>query len=388
MSRTRAVWIYLAVVAVVAALMPSGAGAQEAPAITLEVSRTKMKFGKTVKFSGVASPVSEPQAVTLVDEAGAVIAETTTNSSGAFSVKVTPRRNMKVRAQWSDAVSDRVAVKVRPIVVVRLRDVRLFGRALVKGNVKPAMPGERITVKLKRYGHTIATKRVVLRKGRWFETRMKVSKPGTLRARGFTTSAEHLRGAAGSPRRDTNLPSLAPGSSSPHVRLLEKRLIDLGYYLPRADRTFDVKTADALRAFNKVHHRARVGTVDAATWRKMASPIIPKARFKSPKFHIEIDQTRQVLFTVRNGKVKNILHTSTGAGGATRDGSWTVHRKLAGTSGGGLYYPSYFDGLRAIHRWPEVPTYPASHGCSRVPMWSATWIFSQVPMGTRVYVYH
>jgi lipoprotein-anchoring transpeptidase ErfK/SrfK len=58
-----------------------------------------------------------------------------------------------------------------------------------------------------------------------------------------------------------------------------------------------------------------------------------------------------------------------------------------GTSGGGLYYPTYFDGLRAIHGWSSVPTYNASHGCVRVPMWAAKWAFDTVELGDEIRVY-
>jgi lipoprotein-anchoring transpeptidase ErfK/SrfK len=169
---------------------------------------------------------------------------------------------------------------------------------------------------------------------------------------------------------------------------LERRLRSLGYYLPRANRTYDQKTYDAVIAFNKVQGRLRSGNVSGSTWRALASPRRPRARSRTRRFHIEIDQTRQVVYTVRRRRVANVLHTSTGAGGSTRDGSYHVFRKVNGYSGGGLYYPSYFDGLRAIHGWREVPTYPASHGCARVPMWAAKWIYGKAKLGTRVLVYH
>jgi lipoprotein-anchoring transpeptidase ErfK/SrfK len=41
----------------------------------------------------------------------------------------------------------------------------------------------------------------------------------------------------------------------------------------------------------------------------------------------------------------------------------------------------------AIHGFPSVPTYPASHGCVRVPIWIADWLYQQSPVGERVYVY-
>jgi len=386
-ERLRVVSVAVAAAVLVVSMVPVGATAQEAETITLEASRTVINIGKEVRLNGTASPVTEPQTVTIAD-GDVTVAEVETDAKGKFSVRIRPRNNMKLQALWSTTASDPVAVKVRPIVAVNLGATRLFDRARIAGSVKPALTGQRIKVVLMRAGKKIGTKQVALKKGRWFSTKMKVAKPGRLRARAVTTSPIHLRGRARSETRETNLPNLRSGSAGIHVKLLEKRLIRLGYYLPGADKKFDARTSDAMLAFNKVHRRARVGTVDEATWKKLASPTIPKPRFKGPKFHIEIDQTRQVLFTVRNGKVENILHTSTGAGGATRDGTWTVHRVLAGTSGGGLYYPSYFDGLRAIHGWPDVPTYPASHGCARVPMWAATWIFSKAPVGTRVYVYH
>lgn len=34
-----------------------------------------------------------------------------------------------------------------------------------------------------------------------------------------------------------------------------------------------------------------------------------------------------------------------------------------------------------------VPPYPASHGCSRIPMWIATTIYGLMPPGSTVYVY-
>ena len=102
-----------------------------------------------------------------------------------------------------------------------------------------------------------------------------------------------------------------------------------------------------------------------------------------------VDQSRQVLYTVLDGSVTNIMHVSTGkASTPTRDGSFSVTSKLAGYSDHQLYYPSFFDGSRAIHGWPDVPTYPASHGCVRVPYWNAKWIYGLAAIGTRVIVYH
>jgi len=152
---------------------------------------------------------------------------------------------------------------------------------------------------------------------------------------------------------------------------------------------FDYRTADAVMAFRKVQGMTRVQTVDAATWRALGLPKTFAPRDRSDGFHIEVDQTRQVLVTVRDGQAENIIHVSTGKPSTpTRDGSFHVYSKLAGYSPKRLYYPSFFDGERAIHGWTDVPTYAASHGCVRIPYWVTRWMFDQDPIGTPVLIYH
>ena len=116
-------------------------------------------------------------------------------------------------------------------------------------------------------------------------------------------------------------------------------------------------------------------SVSEATWRRLADPRMPHAVHDWHGFHFEVDQTRQVLYTVEDGDITNVLHVSTGAGGATHDGTFRVFSKLAGFSPHHLYYPSFFDGERALHGWTEIPTYAASHGCVRIPYWNAKWVY-------------
>jgi lipoprotein-anchoring transpeptidase ErfK/SrfK len=49
---------------------------------------------------------------------------------------------------------------------------------------------------------------------------------------------------------------------------------------------------------------------------------------------------------------------------------------------------NYFIRGYAIHGYPEVPTYAASHGCLRVPIPNAASIYSWVQYGTPVDVYN
>ena len=52
-----------------------------------------------------------------------------------------------------------------------------------------------------------------------------------------------------------------------------------------------------------------------------------------------------------------------------------------------LWYPMYFIGGFAIHGYPSVPAYPASHGCVRIPMWIAPSLFDTNDYGTTVVVH-
>lgn len=375
-------------IAVLATLAPVASAGQAGESVTLKAGRRAIKFGQSVRIEGRATPVVDNELVTIIDREDGEIAQTRTDEEGRYSLLLQPRENLSIRARTLTAQSAFVSIKVAFVVNVRLSQVNLFGRAKASGSIKPAQPGKKAVVRLYRNGKVAQKKSVKLRDGRWFKTRFDIRKPGSFKAKLRFGSADLKSGFDRSSRRRTKLPGLSVGSSGGYVRRLEKRLIQLGYIIPAADRSFGITTRDAMYAFNKVQRRARTGGVTESTWRALASPKKPRPRVRFPRNHIEIDQTRQVILWVRKGKVKWILHTSTGAGGATRDGVFRMHRKIAGFSPGRLYYPSYFDGLRAIHGWPEVPNYPASHGCARIPMWAAVWAHNRAPIGMQVRVYH
>jgi peptidoglycan hydrolase-like protein with peptidoglycan-binding domain len=178
--------------------------------------------------------------------------------------------------------------------------------------------------------------------------------------------------------------TLALGSRGASVRALEQRLIAMHYALRGIDASFGDYDYAAVLAFQKVHRLARTGRVDAPLWRRISASRTPPARYRGT--HVEVDKTRQVLFEVRNGKVVLVVHVSTGATGNTPPGVWHIYRRVAGWDWV-LYYPSYFVRGFAIHGYPDVPAYPASHGCVRVPLWVATRLYAMQSFGEAVYVY-
>lgn len=361
---------------------------QDAPGVTLEASRRAIEFGQTVLLRGKVSPPSQGATVSIVDDDGRERATATTNGRGEYEVRVKPRRTTRFRARWIALLSKPEKVEVRPRVTVSLERVRLFGRARIAGTVKPAQDQGRVAVALFRGGSRLWRVKLPLRNGRRFSTTFRVHKATRYRATASFADPTGARGTDRSAAVSPPLPYLEPGSRGVYVRLLETRLRELAYHLTGTDRRYTHRTADAVRAFNKIEGRARRGTVDAATWRALAKARRVRARYRGDGFHIEVDQTRQVVFMVKDAKVTGILHVSTGANGYTHDGTYRVYRKIDGYSGGRLYYPSYFHGRRALHGWPEVPTYAASHGCVRLPMWAAKWAYDKAGMGTTIHIYH
>ncbi len=179
-------------------------------------------------------------------------------------------------------------------------------------------------------------------------------------------------------------PLLALGARGASVRALEQRLFDLRYAI-RRDGYFGSEDLEAVYAFQKVEGLDRTGEVTPTVWARLLTAKTPRARYGGPD-HIEIDKTRQVLYLVHGSEVTLIVATSTGATGNTPVGTFHVYRKVGGYDWV-LYYPSYFLRGFAVHGYPDVPPYPASHGCARIPMWIAQTVYAQVAYGSEVIVY-
>ena len=381
-------WLRVGCASFVAAsiVVASAPVAYAADEVTLAASRPTITIGQKTRLTGQISTGAAGETVTIRDQDGKVRGQDVTNSSGEYSVVLQPKQNAVLQAEWSTATSPKVKIRVRPIVKVGLSNLHMFLPAPVRGTVRPAVSGT-ILLKLMNNGRRVARKRTAVNDGR-FRSKFRIMKPGSHRVVAVFDHETLAPRRSGSAPASAPLPGLSQGSRSVDVRGLEWRLRNLAYRLPGVNKAYDARTSDAIRAFNKVQGRARVGSVSESTWRALASPRRPKPRSKFPRYHIEVDQTKQVLYRVRRGRIITIVHVSTGAGGATRDGRFTFFRRVDGYSPNKLYYPVYFDGLRAIHGWPSVPTYPASHGCVRVPMWTAKWLSRKVDLGNKIFIYH
>jgi len=130
--------------------------------------------------------------------------------------------------------------------------------------------------------------------------------------------------------------------------------------------------------------------VGATVWARLFGAMRPSPRLSAAGDRVEVDLARQVLFFVHDNVVTKVVHVSTGRLG-TPTGHGVVNYKTPGwylSSVGWMYASSYFRPKIAIHGSKSVPSYPASHGCVRTPMWLADELYDQLVLGYPVDVYY
>ena len=193
------------------------------------------------------------------------------------------------------------------------------------------------------------------------------------------------------------------GDSGPAVLRLQRNLSGLGYWLGQPDGDFGELTQQAVLALQGAAGLRRDGIVGPRTRAAVADGTQPKPRTRSGHA-VEVDRDAGLLVFAHNGKPSVVLHTSTGTFepyvyegeeflADTPSGRWEVswaHDGWRKADLGRLYRPRYFhrDGI-AVHGYPSVPAYPASHGCARVtlPAMDMIWRESLMPLGATVLVY-
>jgi peptidoglycan hydrolase-like protein with peptidoglycan-binding domain len=272
------------------------------------------------------------------------------------------------------------------------RHVALTGTSWrVRGELRPFVAGQTVVVRFFRNGRKLHEQTEQLRSIRGgaageFLTGFRSRSAGRV-----VVSAVHLA----TPELDTvrsekvRVNVMRPVLGGSITRLFQKGLARMKYAVSRTG-VFDSATARAVMAYRKVNGMPRSYSASESIVRRV---LAGKGAFK-PKYpgdgrHVEADISRQVLALVnRRGRVHRVYHTSTGAPATpTVLGRFRVYRKSIGTNAVGMVHSSYFIRGYAIHGYPSVPAYNASHGCLRVPIPNAWSIYEWVRMGTVVRVY-
>jgi hypothetical protein len=183
------------------------------------------------------------------------------------------------------------------------------------------------------------------------------------------------------------------GHAPADARGVQTRLASLGY-LPSEAATgrWDARTSQAVLAFQAWEGLARDAIIGAQTLAALENATRPQPARTAGGRHVEVYRQKGVTLLVERGKLVRALHSSSGTGAYTTPaGSFAVFRKERNSWSVPyqvwLPYASYFNGGIAFHAYPEVPAYPASHGCVRLPVAEASFAYAFMALGTRVIVY-
>lgn len=267
---------------------------------------------------------------------------------------------------------------------------------VVRGTVLPYVGGQTITVTISRNGRRVRSKLLnVLAVGDG-SGRFRLAYPAGTAGGILQASAAHeattAQGAftGRSLRVHVTSTDLGPGARGRSVLLLQSELSALHFAVP-SNGFFDEATGQAVLAYRKLAGLARVTDTNAGVFELLQRGAVSfHVRYQRDGRHVEADLTRQVLAEIEpGGRVRSIYTMSSGKPSTpTVIGHFQVYSKTPGVNTEGMVDSNYFIRGYAIHGYPEVPTYAASHGCLRVPIPDAPAIFSWVRTGTAVDVYN
>jgi PKD repeat protein len=372
--------------ATVTATGADGSTAQASVAITsaqLTLAGPKVgTYGRRSTFRGRMIPALRGAPITLFS-GETPLRTTKLDKKGRFAVRVRQSAPGTYSARYETVPSNAVAVGVRPGLDVAVPRSGMIGPPLiVRAVLKPRGSGT-LHVRIWKSGRELPAKDF----GGRAVVHLSTKRVASYVVRITATPKGAFTGRKKTVRTSVFLPYLGPGSRGPSVRVLQRRLAQLHYLLRGVDGFYSYDTTDAVLAFQKVNGLARTGRVTPAVWRRLQVAHVPRPRYRFGH-HIEVDKTRQVLFEVKHGQVVRVVHVSTGATGNTPVGLWHIYSKVPGTLASGMFDSNFFLRGFAIHGYPSVPSYPASHGCVRTPNWAAPILFASSYYGEPIHIYY
>src|SRR5438045_276957 len=200
--------------------------------------------------------------------------------------------------------------------------------------------------------------------------------------------------------------TLGPGVQGDDVQRLQQRLVDLGFDPGPVDGDFGPATQMAVWAYQKLvvglTGKDVTGKVSPDLWDQLENPLaIRPLRPNATPTHVEVYLPSQTAVLFQDGKARLITHISSGTGkewceegycsvAITPGGVYQFGRRVDGWDDsvlGQLFNPVYFNYGVAIHGAYNVPLYPASHSCVRIPMHIAKYFPSLVKRGDQVFVF-
>ena len=191
------------------------------------------------------------------------------------------------------------------------------------------------------------------------------------------------------------------GSDGPVLAAYQQRLKQLHFDPGSVDGVYGQDTEYAVTAVEKLFGLPRDGRIGPMVKLGLEHFKYTAAKPKAEADRVEINLDTQVLTVFKNYQPILITTTSTGSGNHFCGGSdgcqyaitptghfhfYYLHKGWDKGKLGQMWNPYYFNGGIAVHGLESVPSYPASHGCARIPMDIANYFPLLVTKGESVYV--
>jgi hypothetical protein len=270
----------------------------------------------------------------------------------------------------------------------------VLSRVPITGTLSPFVPGQKVDLLFFRNGHRVGTVTREVHQGKGnagvFSTRFKVRRGGRFAVQAVHSATADQKGDATARKKfGVRFPSVGPGRCGRVVQGFKRALRKLGY-VPGGGSCMGDKAGRAVLAYRKVNgkgHNQHAGP--AIVKRVLAGKGAYHVKHPDAGEHVEVSIARQVLVIAKGDRPIETYHVSTGKSSTpTVTGRFRFYLRQPGYNSHGMYYSTYFHGGYAVHGYASVPaTYPASHGCVRVPIPDAHHIYKTVFLGESVFVY-
>jgi hypothetical protein len=292
------------------------------------------------------------------------------------------------------AQSGSLALYLRETFGLGSKQVTIPGRAVrVDGVEHPYVPGQKVTMSVYLNGRLVRTSVLQLRpnsSGKYgrVSTTIRSPHPGHVTIVVKHSATSTLLAFSARHGFDALDDHAGFGSRSDFVRLIQKRLSALHFYVPQSG-SYDAGTGLAIDAY---HRLMRWGTYQTLDQRTVDALLDGRGKF-SVRYpgdgkHAEGNLSLQLLALINGSHVYWILPISSGKPSTpTVLGRFHVYRKSPGLAPDGMYYSSYFFTGYAIHGFNPAPDFAASHGCMRLPMADAIPVYNWLQIGNAVDTY-
>jgi lipoprotein-anchoring transpeptidase ErfK/SrfK len=219
-------------------------------------------------------------------------------------------------------------------------------------------------------------------------------KAAKVRVGGKVIDADLRRADYVRPRAPATLigPTKPQGPASDATTAVQQQLARLRFLPADAvDGKLGYRTTQAITAFQAWNGLTRDGVAGPLTTTALNNAQPPRPTAGGAAKRIEVYRDKGVALFIADNKLVRAIHVSTGAGAnATPAGRYSVFRKELRSWSIPfkvfLPYASYFNNGIAFHEYPDVPPYPASHGCVRVGSPEAPGVYRFAKLGTAVIV--